>query len=156
MVRCSLRNYLFSYTCSNIFLCPDILNLAKSPLPFCARFGCLTNFASAFAPCTIAFKPRKPTCIGHGFYPSNERQVSPATHRQALNALLFLYKQVIQGFSCRMLWKPSTRGLGSRGLGIGCSRTLGLTRSSAGKPLEAKAQQGAGQDDINNISLVFE
>ena len=87
---------------------------------------------------------------------ANERQVSPATHRQALNALLFLYKQVIQGFSCRMLWKPSTRGLGSRGLGIGCSRTLGLTRSSAGKPLEAKAQQGAGQDDMNNIALVFE
>ncbi len=26
---------------------------------------------------------------------ANERQVSPATHRQALNALLFLYKQVI-------------------------------------------------------------
>ena len=26
---------------------------------------------------------------------ANERQVSPATHRQAVNALLFLYKQVI-------------------------------------------------------------
>ena len=26
---------------------------------------------------------------------ANERQVSPATHRQALNALLFLYKQVL-------------------------------------------------------------
>lgn len=26
---------------------------------------------------------------------AKERQVSPATHRQALNALLFLYKQVI-------------------------------------------------------------
>jgi hypothetical protein len=26
---------------------------------------------------------------------ANERQVSPATHRQALNALLFLYKQVM-------------------------------------------------------------
>ncbi len=26
---------------------------------------------------------------------ANERQVSPATHRQALNALLFLYKQML-------------------------------------------------------------
>lgn len=33
---------------------------------------------------------------------------------------------------------------------------LRLTRSSGGKPLEAKAQQGAGQDDMNNIALVFE
>ena len=35
-------------------------------------------------------------------------------------------------------------------------RASALTRSSAGKPLEAKAQQGAGQDDMNNIALVFE
>ena len=87
---------------------------------------------------------------------ANERQVSPATHRQALNALLFLYKQVIQAFLCRLLWKPSTRGPGSRELGIGCSHTLGLTRFLGGKPLEAQAQQGAGQDDMNNIALVFE
>jgi len=42
------------------FLCTGILNLTKSPLPFCALLGCLTNFASAFVISTIAFKPKNP------------------------------------------------------------------------------------------------
>ena len=58
-------------------------------------FGRLTNFASASGTFTIAFKPKKPACLGHGLYLFSDGQVSPATHRQALNALLFLYKQVI-------------------------------------------------------------
>ena len=35
-------------------------------------------------------------------------------------------------------------------------RASELTRFLGGKPLEAKAQQGAGQDDMNNNALVFE
>jgi len=48
-------------------LCTGILLLTKSPLPFCALFGCLTNSVNAFAICTIASKLKRPTYIGLGF-----------------------------------------------------------------------------------------
>ena len=55
---------------------------------------------------------------------ANERQVAPATHRQALNALLFLYKQVSRGHGIGF-FRPrhflSTRALGWNGVII-CSR----------------------------------
>ena len=54
---------------------------------------------------------------------ANERQVSPATHRQALNALLFLYKQVnwssarAQACSCRLDDARGAIGVGLDGWG---------------------------------------
>jgi Phage integrase, N-terminal SAM-like domain len=61
---------------------------------------------SAFVTFTIAFKRKKwqmrhPRDMGKAEVEAfltmlaNERQVAPATHRQALNALLFLYRQVL-------------------------------------------------------------
>ena len=48
-------------------LCAGILNLAYSLLTFCAPFGCVPSFASAFATCAKAFNPKKPICSELGF-----------------------------------------------------------------------------------------